>query len=175
MTKGSRSPLSGAALLVGAALLAVGCDQYRTAALTRENPVVLPRAVAPTTMERAIESGLFHRHWTIVKHQGHRYRARLAEREHTVDVVVDYDNTGFTIRYVSSEGLLYEKNADGTETIHRKYLTWIKNLEIDIQERVIAGMPPGPPPARAPEAAASPEEAAAPPAAPAAPAADGGP
>ena len=160
----------GVAALAFASLLAIGCDQYRTAQLTRDNPVVLPRAVAPSTLERAIESSLAHRRWTIVKHQPHRYRARLAEREHTLDVVIDYDNAGFTIKYVSSQGLLYEKNADGTETIHRKYLTWIKNLEVDIQER-IAG---GPPPPRALEPAAAPYEA--PPAASAAaPAADGGP
>ena len=172
----------GAALAL-TAVLAVGCDQYRTATLTRDEVVTLPRAAPAPAMERAIEAALIHRRWAILSHKARRYRARLEMRDFWVEVAVDYDARGFAVRYVGSEGLLHERYGDGTETIHRKYLTWVKNLENDIRERVMTAQLAAPEEAPRRPASPPPDDDGTPPAPDEAPApregpaarADGGP
>jgi hypothetical protein len=128
----------------------VGCDQYRTAALQRDLPFALPRPVDVRAMESAIETSLAKRHWDLVEHRPWHYVARLSERVHVVTIAIDYDTRGFAIRYLDSSNLRYERYANGSETIHRKYLTWVKNLGDDIRALLAWS---GPPPPRGPVAA----------------------
>jgi hypothetical protein len=122
-----------------------GCDQYRTATLVRSVPVALARPTETGTMEWAIEVSLAKRHWTVLEHSGNSYRARLSERDHQVEVKITYDTRGFAIGYLDSVNLLYERDAQGRETIHRKYLTWVRNLQDDISARIAGAMRPGAP------------------------------
>ena len=86
-------------------------------------------------MEAAIESCLAARHYQVRGHELGRYLVHLTERVSQVDLEIDYNDRWFVIRYVDSENLRYERLADGTETIHRKYNTWVKNLADDIRVR----------------------------------------
>lgn len=145
MTSFKGRALGLALLSLAVAGIGAGCDQYRTAPLVRSAPVALSRPADPRTMEWAIEVSLARRHWTVLEHSGNSYVARLSERVHQVDVKITYDTGGFAIRYLDSVNLLYESDGHGHETIHRKYLTWMKNLEDDIRTRVASAMRPGAP------------------------------
>ena len=103
-------------------------------------------------MERAIETALARRHWSVKEKAPGKYTAYLDERSHTATVAIVYDATNVRIDYVDSTNLAYENTSDG-ELIHRSYNTWVKNLANDI--KVFAAQAP-PPTAQAPPPAAPP-------------------
>lgn len=135
-----------------AAVLAVGCG-HKGVPMTRSVPVGLVAPPADTAaMERAIETALARRHWSVKEKAPGKYTAYLDERSHTATVAIVYDATNVRIDYVDSTNLAYENTSDG-ELIHRSYNTWVKNLANDI--KVFAAQAP-PPTAQAPPPAAPP-------------------
>ncbi|CND82704.1 hypothetical protein QVN42_01955 [Yersinia nurmii] len=58
---------------------------------------------------------------------------RLMNRDHSVNIRINYTPTNYTIKYVSSTNL---KAANGK--IHRNYNRWVNNLDKDIQKRLMA-------------------------------------
>jgi hypothetical protein len=129
-----------------AALLAAGCAG-KGVPMTRSLSVGL---VAPpadvAAMERAIETALARRHWSVKEKAPGRYTAFLDERKHSATVAIVYDATNVRIDYVDSTNLAYENGPSG-EVIHRNYNNWVKNLANDI--KVFAAQAP-PPTAQAP-------------------------
>jgi len=92
-------------------------------------------------MERAIETALARRHWSVREKVPGKYTAYLDERSHSATVAIVYDATNVRIDYVDSTNLAYE-NTSGGEVIHRSYNTWVKNLANDI--KVFAAQAPAP-------------------------------
>ena len=142
------------ALAVALLLELPACNSSRVAPLQRSTTVV---ANVGTSSEQqtahAIEGALAKRNWQVVTKTPGRYVAKLDERAHQVTINVDYSPQGITISYVDSANLLYSRAADGQETIHRKYETWIKNLAADIRVLMVQGGAPAPAAAPAPQAA----------------------
>ena len=101
-------------------------------------------------MERAIETALARRHWSVKEKAPGRYTAYLDERKHAATIAIVYDAQNARIDYVDSTNLAYENSPNG-ELIHRSYNTWVKNLANDI--KVFAAQAP-PPTAQAPPPAA---------------------
>jgi hypothetical protein len=134
-----------------AAVLAAGCG-HKGVPMTRSLSVGLVAPPANTAaMERAIETALARRHWSVKEKAPGKYTAHLDERSHAATVAVVYDATNVRIDYVDSTNLAYENGPDG-ELIHRNYNNWVKNLANDI--RVFAAQAP-PPAAPAPAPSAS--------------------
>jgi hypothetical protein len=126
------------------ALLALaGCNEFRNAELVRSVRSTVNRPGTLATMEWAIETTLARRHWEIREHVPQRYVADLTERIHKVQVAIIYNDREFSIDYLNSSNLLYNRNGDGSETIHRKYLTWVKNLADGIRAQQAEGGLPG--------------------------------
>jgi len=120
--------------------------------MTRSVPIALASPPETKALESAIEKSLAQRHWTIKEHQPGKYVAELTERGHSATVAVLYDAQSARVDYVDSQGLMYEKDADG-EKIHRSYNTWVKNLANDIkvnmsQANLSAASTSAPPPAQ---------------------------
>ena len=135
-----------------AALLADGCAG-KGVPMTRSLSVGLVAPPANTAaMERAIETALARRHWSVKEKVPGKYTAHLDERKHSATVAIVYDATNARIDYVDSTNLEYENRPDG-EVIHRNYNNWVKNLANDIKV-FAAQAPPPSTPAPAPAAPA---------------------
>ncbi len=127
-----------------AAVLAAGCG-HKGVPITRSVSVGLAAPPAnAAAMERAIETALSRRHWSVKEKVPGKYTAYLDERSHTATVAVVYDATNVRIDYVDSTNLAYENTSDG-ELIHRSYNTWVKNLANDIKVFAAQAPPPAAP------------------------------
>jgi len=115
--------------------------------------------VAPSAndaaMERAIETALARRHWTVKEKVPGRYTAVLLERKHSATVAIVYDAQNARIDYVDSTNLAYENSPNG-ELIHRSYNTWVKNLANDIKVFAAQAPPPAAPAPAPPPSAPAP-------------------
>src|SRR5262245_5113114 len=121
------------ALVVGATLvgacatlhpvLAINDTQF--AHLNGRNPAVV------------IEDALRARGWQIDARRPGAIDATIVARIHRASITVNYDADSYSIAYRSSENLDY---ANGK--IHRNYNRWIANLNRDIQQAPMGGLPP---------------------------------
>jgi hypothetical protein len=129
----SVTSILAATLGVGLAF-APGCNSYREAPLQRSTAVPAQiGSFSQEQMEAAIGVALAKHGWRVVDKVPGLFTVELSERVHRVRIQIVYGAPGIVINYVESENLRYARNADGTETIHRKYATWVKNLSQDIQ------------------------------------------
>lgn len=64
--------------------------------------------------------------------------ATVVRGKHRVWVEVEYNTTDFSIHYVKSENLNYEKRKDGQEYIHPFYYNWIRELAQNINVELLA-------------------------------------
>ncbi len=60
--------------------------------------------------------------------------------KHLVNIAVDYDATGFTIRYLDSVNLNHSVGDDGALRIHPNYNRWVRNLIKQINVQPIASV-----------------------------------
>lgn len=127
---------------------APGCNSYREAPLQRSTAVPSQLgSFSQEQMEAAIGVALAKHGWRVVDKVPGLFTVELTERVHRVRIQIVYGAPGIVINYVDSENMRYTRTADGTETIHRKYATWVKNLSQDIQlalatSRVQTASPP---------------------------------
>jgi hypothetical protein len=112
-----------------AALLLVGCA--RTAVLYQPPPVSF-QALPPRDIEAAIFEGCSRRGWIPTKVQSGVIDATVYLRSHLAVVRITFDSESFTVRYLRSENLGYDRKRDGSEVIHRNYNAWVKNLTRDV-------------------------------------------
>jgi hypothetical protein len=82
-------------------------------------------------IERAIMEGGRDRKWIMKRIQPGVISANLINREHKVEVRINYSADGYQINYVSSQNM-YEENG----LIHKKYFGWVNNLDRSIQSRL---------------------------------------
>jgi hypothetical protein len=69
--------------------------------------------------------------WRVEEVRPGAMTATLNKRSHVLVVAITHDTSRYTIAYKDSVNLLY----DGRQ-IHRRYKTWIRNLEKAIQKEV---------------------------------------
>jgi hypothetical protein len=117
-----------AALMLATSLAACA----RTAVLTP--PLTSSFETMPThEIESAILEGCARRGWVPRRLSAGSLEATLTLRVHKLVVRIDYTKDAFTITYVSSENLQYQKDPAGQELVHRNANSWIQNLQKDIQ------------------------------------------
>jgi hypothetical protein len=56
---------------------------------------------------------------------------KLINRDHEVEIRITYATNNYQIDYVSSKNM-----KAGAGKIHRKYETWLRNLDLDIQKQL---------------------------------------
>lgn len=104
-------------------------------------PVVAPSNVnvGLNTVHDVILVAIADRGWTVDSDEPGRFYASISTGGHGAQVKIDYTTTAYSIEYVTSTaGLKY----DGT-SIHRRYNTWVKNLQQAIATR-FSQLQPGP-------------------------------
>ena len=102
-----------------------GCNKTMLVRDYTNNQLVFNELGTPnqSNLEKSIRNAAISLGWrTEIINQG-EIRATLNVRTHKLVVTISYDNTSYSIKYVSSEDLLY----DG-EKIHKKYDMWVRNL-----------------------------------------------
>jgi hypothetical protein len=68
------------------------------------------------------------RQWVMTEAGTGVINGRYIARSHRVDIRVNYTASGYTINYVSSEGM-----REGNGQINRNYNRWVENLNHDIK------------------------------------------
>ncbi|RMA82360.1 hypothetical protein [Umboniibacter marinipuniceus] len=108
--------------------LLVGCT---SAPLIDRGPTTITSASADAEkIQQAIVNGAQFKGWRVVSIESDQVILDIYVRSHYVKVAVDYSDSQYQIRYVSSENLNYnEKKA----SIHRSYNRWIAYLDQAIQ------------------------------------------
>lgn len=79
-------------------------------------------------VKNAILKAGISRKWVMTEAGAGVINARYTARSHRVDVRINYTASGYTINYVSSDGM---RAANGQ--INRNYNRWVENLNQDIQ------------------------------------------
>lgn len=98
-------------------------------------PLLQPQVQLPTEREysqvqlqQAIVSALEARHWQVDKIEPSQILASINVRQrHLANIGIDYNPSGFHIRYRDSQGLDYKSGK-----IHRNYNRWINSLRAEI-------------------------------------------
>jgi len=88
-------------------------------------------------VKAAIIRGGLQRNWMAESAKENSLVLHLTVRKHQVWVDVAFTEKDFSITYLRSENMDYEKDASGLETIHSKYNNWIRNLVLDIQKELM--------------------------------------
>ena len=99
-----------------------------------EEPVIpIPVGVESTTAIKLLGPIMIERGWAVTDVTKDSLVAKLDQREHSVTIKAAVIDSSIKLQYVASEGLRFTEK-DGTRYIHRRYQTWIKNLEMDLQK-----------------------------------------
>lgn len=85
------------------------------------------RVVDAGNVRAAVADSLRAWQGSIVEDRSGAMVLRLAPNAHIADIRFNYDTTGFSISYLSSENLDF-KNEKGVDYIHRNYNVWIKQF-----------------------------------------------
>jgi hypothetical protein len=122
------------ALLMGAHSTAMAA---RAVAVTDLGPIstntVKPHTAAD--VRKAIIAGAATHQWTVQSETPGTIELKLRARRDSVELVLDvnYDANSYSIKYVSSEGLKYNKERN---TIHAVYARWLNNLTAAINTQL---------------------------------------
>lgn len=86
-------------------------------------------------MRNAILEALAARGWVAGEDQPGVIQATLFVRSHVAKIRIEYDADSFSIHYVDSTNLKYEKKPSGAEYIHKNYNSWVRILTQEIMAR----------------------------------------
>lgn len=86
------------------------------------------REVSPANLRAVVAEAVSAFNGSIVEEHPGSMVIRLAPRSHVANARLDYDAKGFSITYLSSTNLNYEKSRKGKESIHPNYNVWIKRI-----------------------------------------------
>jgi len=104
-----------------------------------ENNAITPRAGHTLSLEEVqhaiAAAGQRSGHWGVADSAPGKVRLNLLTRGHQAVVEVTFDTHQYSIRYVSSSNLNYEKTAKG-ELIHPKYNAWVQHLKNAIDQQL---------------------------------------
>lgn len=119
-----------AALLLFSSLMITGCGSARVYNVQSHK---VTHKKSSETVYRAIKSGGQSLGWQIHKIKPGVAQGKLYLRTHVAVVRINYTNSSYSIRYVSSQNLKYNASK---QTIHSNYNGWIQNLEKAIDVRL---------------------------------------
>ena len=108
--------------------LSAGC---KTAAIYNPRIAVTPRderQVADAIEEALDHQALERRPWIWREEKPGMIIAVLNLRSHHAMVSIEYGTDFYSIRYIDSRDLLYERTPTGEEVIHKNYNVWIQLL-----------------------------------------------
>lgn len=103
----------------------------QSAPLVDPSPIAIPAGMTPDQVANAVHQAFLHRGWKIAEDQPGKVEGMLSRKTHSVRVAISYDAQQVTIAYVSSENMDYAQGPHGAQ-IHRKYLSWVKYLNEDV-------------------------------------------
>lgn len=106
------------------------------------DPVVLAvdAGMSKDQVHKAIKLALAQRDWRLESDKGGLVKASLNVRNrHFVTVQIRYTPKDVEISYVSSEGMDYSQESDGSKEIHRNYNNWTNNLIKSIRVNLLQG------------------------------------
>lgn len=110
----------------------------RAAPLVDRPPIAIPAGVTPEQVTNAIHNAFLHRGWAITSEQPGKTEGMIRRDQHSVTVAISYDAAQIRISYVASENMDYAPGPNGPQ-IHRKYLSWVKYLDEDINTGLKGG------------------------------------
>ena len=68
-------------------------------------------------------------------------RGTLNLRTHAVVVRIEYNTEGYSIHYVDSQNMGFKVRSDGARIIHKNYNSWVRNLQREINSRLVPPVP----------------------------------
>lgn len=87
-----------------------------------------------------LESALIARGWTTSDQKKGYMQAKVIVRgKHTLVVDINYAETSFAIKYISSDNLKHKIDEEGIEMIHPNAISWMENVRSDAT-RVLMNM-----------------------------------
>lgn len=96
-------------------------------------PQSWPKSLGAQKVGDSIKKALQNRGWILESEaSGHMDAKMESTGRYMAKIAIDYDERQIAIRYAGSEGLDYEKHADGRVTIHRRFNHWMSILHDDI-------------------------------------------
>ena len=109
-------------------MILAGCT---SAPLIERGPTTITSVSADSErIQRAIVNGAQFKGWRVVAIESNQIILDIYVRAHYVKVAVDYSDSQYQIRYISSENLDYNEKKG---SIHRSYNRWIAYLDQAIQ------------------------------------------
>jgi len=111
------------------------------APLVERPPIAIPAGTSPDQVANAVRWAFLHRGWIVAAEQPGRIEGTIARKDHSLRVAISYDAQQIRIAYVSSENMDYAPGPQGPQ-IHRKYLSWVKYLDEDINTFLKGGGAP---------------------------------
>jgi len=118
------------ALLLFSSLVMTGCGSAKIYNVQQHK---ISHKKSSETVYQAIKSGGQSLGWKINKIKPGVAQGKLYLRTHVAVVRINYTNSSYSIRYVSSQNLKYDAKK---QTIHSNYNGWIQNLEKAIDVRL---------------------------------------
>ena len=120
-----------ALLLVPLAFMLMGMK----AVLVEPEPITVPAGISAAAVAKAIKVGIVRRGWVVTKEENSQIDATLNVRTHMLKVAIPYSDKQVSIKYVGSEDLDYQEK-NGVKYIHNKYMTWTRNMKVDIEREL---------------------------------------
>ena len=113
--------------------------QARSTELVEPPPVTIMCHLSADQMTKAIISGGAVRGWIAVKQEPGNIELKFVKGayKHVINVDVSYSKNSFSIRYKDSSGLNYKVKKNGVRKIHPRPITWMMNLNMDIESKTV--------------------------------------
>ena len=92
-----------------------------------------PRPLNDNEVEDALYKGCISRGWHVVGRQGNSYSANLTHKGYNFDVVIDFDPTGYAIRFAR-----VNETPEDLKYTYRVYQKYVHNLNRSIQKFAFA-------------------------------------
>ncbi|MBL8024180.1 MAG: hypothetical protein JNK54_07885 [Elusimicrobia bacterium] len=112
-------------LMVG--LFLMGCAYQHRPLLTPE--IEISNATSMDHVKTTVKTVLRKIGWTIESETPGITIASLRKTSLYAKIEVDYSGSQIKIKHLESENLNYSNRKKGGETIHSRYLTWVRNIE----------------------------------------------
>ncbi|MGV8926852.1 MAG: hypothetical protein ACOH2G_14410 [Ewingella sp.] len=119
-------------LLLGFIFVTALAGCARTAPILTPQTTIITQNSADQVKSAIFEAGQ-QRGWIMTPAGAGVINGRLASRDYTANIRVNYSAKTYTINYVSSTNLMASSGS-----IHRNYNRWVNNLDKDIQLQLAA-------------------------------------
>jgi hypothetical protein len=88
-------------------------------------------AISMDQVQKAIVQAVVSKTWRVTNVDDGKIEANFIKQKKSVDIIIKYDLDNYSILYEGSVNLLYKNGS-----IHRRYNSWIRGLQIRIDENL---------------------------------------